>query len=78
MKLLRSIRMMSTVTTAPKPVASSTSGFFGRLTSLLVGGGLGFGASYFMIYEELKESNIKLAIAFRKLEDRISKLETKK
>jgi hypothetical protein len=44
----------------------------------LVGAGLGFGSSYFLINEELKESNAKLAMAFRKLDERVAKLEGKK
>lgn len=66
--------MMSTAA----PATTSRFGFFGRVSSLLVGAGLGFGMSYFMLNEELKESNIKLFIAFRKLEERVSKLESKK
>ena len=72
---------MSTAATsaaATTPAPAKGGGFLGRLTALLVGAGLGFGTSYFMISEELKESNIKLALAFRRLDDRVSKLEGKK
>lgn len=68
---------VSKVVAAPQSAKPSSGGFFDRLSALLVGAGLGFGTSYFMINEELKESNIKLAIAFRKLEDRLAKLEKK-
>ena len=77
-------RFSTAVTKPPVPPSasakpsSSSGGFFGRLTALLVGAGLGFGASFFLINEEVQDSNIKLAIAFRKLEDRVSKLESKK
>lgn len=80
---LPSRRMSTTSPSTPSAPAASTKGssgggFLGRLTSLLVGSGLGFGTSYFLIYEELKESNTKLAIAFHKLDERVSKLEGKK
>lgn len=78
------LRRLSTAPPSP-PAATSTSparasggGFLGRLTSLLVGAGLGFGTSFFLVHEELKESNTKLAIAFHRLEERVAKLEGKK
>lgn len=46
--------------TTPAPVKSGGSSFLQRLSSFLVGAGVGFGAAYYIIYEELKESNAVL------------------
>lgn len=62
-----------------KPVAlkltSSGSTFFQRLTSFLAGLGIGLGATFLLISNELSESNEKILTKIERLEARIQKVE---
>ena len=52
------------LSTAPAP---SGGGFLARLNAFLVGCGVSFGASYYLIYEELRESNTRLSSEIEKI-----------
>lgn len=61
-----------------KPTAVPKSGgstFFQRLTSFLVGAGIGFGSSFYFIFNELKESNERFESHLNKIDDRLLKIE---
>ena len=58
-------------------VGSNISSFFHRVSSFLVGTAVGFGANFYLIHEELIESNKKFQNTLCSLEDRIGKLENK-
>lgn len=78
-------RALSSESATAKPVEeiaasaaeSSSSSFVQRFTGFLVGCGVGFGASFYLISEELKESNAAFETTLKNLEDRIRKLEKK-
>jgi len=55
------------------PVKSSGSGLGVRVGAFLMGTGVGFGTANYIIYEELKESNLHIYAHLRKLEEEIQK-----
>jgi hypothetical protein len=61
---------------APKVVPKSGgSSFLQRLTSFLVGTGIGFGSSYYFIFNELNESNERFEAHLKKIDERLLKME---
>eukprot|EP01038_Epipyxis_sp_PR26KG_P013328 gene13328-17865_t len=65
--------------TAAKQVISETkvkgSTFAQRLSAFLVGCGVGFGVSFYFIYEELLASNAKIESEMKRIDGRLSKVE---
>ena len=71
------VKQLAKVVEAPKPVKSPSSveaprpaggsSFFQRLGSFLAGLGIGFGASFYYIYEELEASNRRLENEIRQM-----------
>lgn len=68
---LRGTRGFSSTTPA------SGGGFIGRLNAFLVGCGVSLGASYYLIYEELRESNVRLLSEIEKIKKDVSSLQKK-
>mmetsp|Transcript_26766 Transcript_26766/g.39723 ORF Transcript_26766/g.39723 Transcript_26766/m.39723 type:complete len:90 (+) Transcript_26766:50-319(+) len=63
---------------ASQPTASSKGSTFAeRLSSCLVGIAVGYSVSFYMVYEEIKESNKQLENFQRSVESRLQKLEKK-
>ncbi len=56
---------------------SSSSSFTQRLTGFLVGCGVGFSASFYLIAEELKDSNAQFEKTLKNIEERVKALEKK-
>ena len=64
---------------APTPtIAVRASTLFERLSSFLIGTGIGFGLTFYFILEELKTSNKMLETHLDKLSKRITAVETKR
>mmetsp|Transcript_2171 Transcript_2171/g.3406 ORF Transcript_2171/g.3406 Transcript_2171/m.3406 type:complete len:85 (-) Transcript_2171:93-347(-) len=67
-------KRLSTGTSPTATVAASAtpkkggSSFFQRLSSFLAGCGVGFGVSFYFIYNELSESNEKLERSIKQME----------
>ena len=59
--------------TAEAPVKASGAGLGVRVGAFLMGTGVGFGTANYIIYEELKESNLHIYAHLRKLEEEIQK-----
>lgn len=60
----------------PKVVPKSGgSSFVQRFTSFLVGAGIGFGSSYYFIFNELHESNERFESHLKKIDERLLKIE---
>ena len=57
--------------------SSSSSSFTQRLTGFLVGCGVGFSASFYLIAEELKDSNAQFEKTLKSIEERVKALEKK-
>jgi hypothetical protein len=54
---------------------SGGSSFLQRFTSFLVGAGIGFGSSYYFIFNELHESNERFESHLKKIDERLLKIE---
>jgi hypothetical protein len=66
----------STLPVTPAPVAAPVkagSSFFQRLSAFLAGCGVGFGVSFYFIYNELAEANEMLARSIKQIESNVSK-----
>lgn len=53
-------RLASTEAAAAAPAAAGGTGFFGRLGAFATGAGLGAGATFLTIYQEMRSTNDKL------------------
>lgn len=63
----------SAAITSPKPTTSGGgSSFFQRLSSFLTGCGVGFGLSFYFLYQELQDSNLKLEREIKLLQSSVS------
>jgi hypothetical protein len=54
-----------------KSSASKGSSLIQRLTAFCVGAGIGFGTSFYFIYQELQESNSRIDRRLQKMEERV-------
>ncbi|KAJ1399280.1 hypothetical protein B484DRAFT_458347 [Ochromonadaceae sp. CCMP2298] len=72
--IFRTSRQFSTVPekSAPVPVRGGSS-FFQRLSAFLAGCGVGFGVSFYFVYNELAEANVMLARSIKQIENNVSK-----
>lgn len=78
------VQAAAAVPTVPKAatptptIAVRASTLFERLSSFLIGTGIGFGLTFYFILEELKTSNKMLETHLDKLSKRIAAVETKR
>ena len=71
-------RYSSETTTTPKvesSIGSNFSSFIQRISSFLVGTSFGFGINFYLIHEELSESNKKFEKTLQDFDGRIQRLE---
>lgn len=78
------VQSASAVAAVPKPaapvstIAVRASTLFERLSSFLIGTGIGFGLTFYFILEELKTSNKMLETHLDKISKRITAVEAKR
>ena len=68
----------SSETTTPKvesSIGNNFSSFIHRISTFLVGTSFGFGINFYLIHEELSESNKKFEKTLQDIEGRIQRLE---